>query len=61
MGGRSASAAGVFFNTAYSWLQQHGCSRIHDILAMRQHIMGRRAHQKAALAPAQHVPQTFVS
>jgi hypothetical protein len=55
----SASAAGVFFNTAYSWLQQHGCNRIHDILAMRQHIMGRL--EKAALAPAQHVPQAFVS
>jgi streptomycin 6-kinase len=59
MGGRSASAAGVFFNTAYSWLQQHGCNRIHDILAIQQHIMGRL--EKAALAPAQHVPQAFVS
>jgi hypothetical protein len=55
----SALAAGVIFDTAYSWLQQHGCKRISYILALRQHIMGRL--EKAALAPAQHVPQAFVS
>jgi hypothetical protein len=50
----STSAAGVFFNSAYSWLQQHGCIRIHDMLAMRQLIVGWL--ENAALALAQHVP-----